>query len=57
MSIGFVAFKHLTLSISIRIPDTIKEIVYINMTALSPNLISLTMLLLIWQSHGCKKLF
>ena len=38
ISIGFLAFKYLTLSISIRI--TIKQIVYIYMIALSPNLIS-----------------
>ena len=40
MSIGFASFKHLKLPISIKIPVTIWQIVYIDMTAISPNLIS-----------------
>ena len=48
MSIGFASFKHLKLPISIKIPVTVSQIVYIYMTAISPNLISLTMLLLGW---------
>ena len=42
------SFKHLKLLISIKIPVTIWQIVYIYMTAISPNLISLTMFLLTW---------
>ena len=34
------SFKHLKLPISIKIPATLWQIVYIYMTALSPNLIS-----------------
>ena len=34
------AFKHLKLPISIKIPVTIWQIIYIYMTAISPNLIS-----------------
>ena len=34
------SFKHLNLPISIKIPVTIWQIVYIYMTAVSPNLIS-----------------
>ena len=49
------SFKHLKLPISIKIPVTIWQIVYIYMTAISLNLISWTMLLLTWQLHGCKK--
>ena len=40
MSIAFAYFKHLKLPISIRIPVTILQIVYICMTAIAPNLIS-----------------
>ena len=40
MSIVFAYFKHLNLSISIRIPVTIPQIVYICMTAIPPNSIS-----------------
>ena len=36
----FSSFKHLKLSISIKIPVSIWQIVYIYMTAISPNLIS-----------------
>ena len=39
------SFKHLKLPISIKIPETIWQIVYIYMTAISPNMISWTMLL------------
>ena len=42
------SFQHLKPPISIKIPVTIWQIVYIYMTAISPNLISLTMLLLSW---------
>ena len=49
----FSSFKHLELRISIKIPVTI-QIVYINMTAISPNLISWNMLLLSWSLHGSK---
>ena len=38
MSIVFVSFKHLELPISIKISVTIMQIVYICMTATSPNL-------------------
>ena len=34
------SFKHLKLPISIKIPVAIRQIVYINMTAIPPNLIS-----------------
>ena len=40
------SFKHLKLPISIKIPITIWQMVYIYMTAISPNLISFTMFLL-----------
>ena len=40
MYIAFASFKHLKLPISIIIPVTIPQIVYICMTAISPNLIS-----------------
>ena len=40
MSISFAFLKHLNLSISIKIPVTIWQIVYIYTVALSPNLIS-----------------
>ena len=46
------SFKHLNLLISIKIPVTIWQIVFVYMTAISPNLISLTMLLLSWYLHG-----
>ena len=39
MSIVFVPFKHLKLPISIILPFTIPQIVYIYMTVISPNLI------------------
>ena len=55
MSIGFPLLKHLKLPISIKIPVTIWQIVYIYMTAISANLISRTMLLLSWQLHGSMK--
>ena len=42
------SFKHLKMQISIKIPVTIWQIAYIYMTAISPNLVSLTMLLLTW---------
>ena len=40
------SFKHLKLPISIKIPVTIWQMVYIYLTAISTNLISLTMFLL-----------
>ena len=48
MFIVFAYFKHLKMPISTKIPVTIWQIVYIYMTAISPNLISYTMLLLSW---------
>ena len=36
MSIGFASFEHPKLPISIKIPVTVQQIVYICMTALSP---------------------
>ena len=42
------SFKHLKLPIGIKIPVTILQSVYDYMTAISPNLISRTMLLLTW---------
>ena len=46
------SFKHLKLPISIKIPVTIWQILNIYMTAISPNLISSTMLFLSWLLHG-----
>ena len=48
MSIVFASFKHLELTISIKIPVTILQIVYICVTATSPNLSSLTTYMLTW---------
>ena len=47
MSIGLTSFKHPKLPISIKIPDTLLQIVYICMTAISPNL-SFANLLVAW---------
>ena len=49
MSISFCLLKHPKLPI----PVTIWHIVYIYMTAILPNLISLTALLLSLYLHGC----
>ena len=46
-------FKHIKLPISIKIPVTIWQIVYIYMPTISPNLISWTMLLLSCYLRGC----
>ena len=51
-SIAFTSFKHLNLPISIKILVITWQIVYIYMTAISPNLISWTILLLSWYLHG-----
>ena len=50
MSIVSASFKHLKMSISIIIPVTIPQIVYVYiwMRAISPNLISWTTFLLTW---------
>ena len=53
VSIVFTAFKHHKLPISIKIPVTLLPIVYMYMTAISPNLISGTMLLLSCYLRGC----
>ena len=55
MFISFAPLKHLNLSIKIKIPVTIWQIVYIYMRAFSPNLISLNMLLLSWYLCGCNR--
>ena len=54
MPISFVSLNNLNLQISIEIHVTIWQIVYIYMTAISPNLISWTMILLSWYLRGCK---
>ena len=53
MSIVFTSFKHHKLPICVKIPVTLLQIVYICMTAISPNLGSWTTSLLTCYLHGC----
>ena len=53
MSIVFASFKHPKLPISIKIPVPLLQIVYICMTAISPNLSSSTTSLLTCYLSGC----
>ena len=56
MFIVFTSFKHPKLPISVKIPVTLPQIVYICMTAMSRNLSSWTTSLLTCYLRGCKSL-